>query len=468
MEKKEKNPIPSIDNEIQDPSMNIPTKYQGLPSSLTEELWVNPIYIDHEKNTTAHKERDQALEALRAKEYHREETKKRHLTDLYRALTLNQRKNFPNMQRAAQKTLGEYIQGNKAINGLSREEIFLLEELKSSYESFKKNNPNQPFKATFSQDIDKEIYDNLIQRIAFSHLEKEELADDKKIVESTKQALGVATLADDEDLPQISNNDMAIAELREISKKKSHKPIRKLLKEIETSNDREKITKTLIDYKYNQKRLSDYPFDPNYEKTWNMATKDTTVPFKKENDWLYRGNFPTTRNPTETRGSLNINISEVAIKELDALIKSDIINANYKFGAPNTPASGLDRHDAISIYFLSTPTPEGLQALSAIAKKYYRGNNLLGKKIADGFYLSEIGSVSDKHASVLIQKLKRIDPQIASAVKNTLTSKNWKTQKERTAMSEAQYYTIKEVLNLFDLNIAYNPNKGFIITDTKK
>lgn len=46
----------------------IPPQYEGLSSEIVEDLWVDPIYVDEEKNKEAKRRRDAALAEIRRKE----------------------------------------------------------------------------------------------------------------------------------------------------------------------------------------------------------------------------------------------------------------------------------------------------------------------------------------------------------------------------------------------------------------
>ena len=239
--------------------------------------------------------------------------------------------------------------------------------------------------------------------------------------------------------------------------------LQKLFQEMRQSDSREKITKYVLDETYSQKRKAEYTFDPNYEKAWNLATTDNSLPRKEEDNWIYRGNFTSKERKTVTRGSLNITVTEDAVRDLDSLIKRGIIDANYKFGQPGVQTEAMSRHDAVTVYFLTEPSPEAVKALSEVADKYYRGDDLLGKKISKGFYVSEFGSVSDTQAKELAQKIDELDPEAGRAVKDFLTG-----QKGRVAMSEAQFYSVKETLGLLGINIEYSLRTGFKIEKMKK
>jgi hypothetical protein len=205
---------------------------------------------------------------------------------------------------------------------------------------------------------------------------------------------------------------------------------------------------------YNDMRMVDYPHDVNYEKVWEKANQDRTLPSKLNGVWLYRGVFKGEGQKTETRGSLNVNISEELLSELDGLIKNGTIKANYKFGQPGTSAAADARHDAISIYFIEQPSEDGLRQLAEIAKKHYRGDSLLGKKIGEGFSLSEVGSISDKVIPVFLDELKKINSDLGESMERYLTSNP--AQGRRIGMSEAQYYAVQKVLSLYEMNLSFD------------
>lgn len=148
------------------------------------------------------------------------------------------------------------------------------------------------------------------------------------------------------------------------------------------------------------------------------------------------------------------------------LIQRGVIDANCKFGEPGMGSEASERHDAVTLYFLETPTPEAMKALSDIARRYYRGDDLIGKKIAEGFFMSEVGSVSDTHAKNLIQQLRAKDQELSLAVESFLKSIDHTTGKERITLSEAQFYAVKETLNVFGVDMKYDPDNGFEIVDT--
>lgn len=476
--------IPKQEQKVAPPTESkpdvIPAHYKGMPSEVVEELWQSPVYVDAEKNKAEAERRQQALEAIKKGETDREAVKQQQLSERYSKLSPEQKNEFPTAQTDAGKILNEHIQGRREIEGLSPEESFVLGKLKTTYEEFKRENPDKPFAFDFSRDIDRSVYNNLAQRLSFKILEGKQRISDQEKANIIREELDVHTqeikkegllLPEEENKPevQVGGNETALTKLQQLlearaAKSKNPQIYRDLFEKTRQENNREKIASMLLGEINLRKRTADYPLDPNYQKTWEYGQQNTTVAHREEKDWLYRGNFSTKEKPTETRGSLNINITEDALKELDTLIQSGVIDANYKFGRPDTRAAADARHDAITIYFLEQPTPEAVRALSEIAKKYLRGDDLIGNKISDGFYMSEIGSISDTHAKELTQKLQSIDPELAKTVDGFLVSnRGVMDKKERYAMSEAQYYSTKEMLDFFGVEVRYNRDKGFEI-----
>lgn len=234
-----------------------------------------------------------------------------------------------------------------------------------------------------------------------------------------------------------------------------------LLADTSDPEKRALLTKALIGDTYRGLRISDYKGDANEAGVWSEAQLYRTVPIKEQNDWMYRGYFGKKGEETITRGSFNVHVTTELITALDQYIASGAVKANYKFGAPNTPASPVERHDAISIYFLEEPSEKVLNDLTQIIKPYIRGDSLLGEKIADGFYLSEIGSVKDEHIEKLIETLDAIDPPFAKGLKMEMTHKG------RLAMSEAQFYAMQKTAKVFGYKIDYHPTEGFTVELSK-
>lgn len=277
-------------------------------------------------------------------------------------------------------------------------------------------------------------------------------ADDQVALAKVRNQIGIPVA--EPTTPQ--QNVAALAKVREIlDKRAAIKPqnapaLERIYRNLEASGDRAAIAKLILDETYLAKRLANYPQTTEYNQAWEAANQDQTLPIKLENDWIYRGVMRERGQETQTRGSLNINVTPKVISELDNLIKTGVIKGNYKFGDPGAQSSGLDRHDAVTIYFLEKPSEEAISQISAIAKESFRGNELIGDKVADGFYMSEVGSISDKQASEVIAQINAIDPGLGEGVRRFLTLKDG-----RAAMSEAQFYSLKETLVAFGLDVTY-------------
>lgn len=233
-----------------------------------------------------------------------------------------------------------------------------------------------------------------------------------------------------------------------------------LFDNIDNPESRKKLVSGLFQDVYNKYRIADYPTDPTEEQTWEDALKNTKVGVdNRKSEWMYRGIFPKNGEETVTRGSFNVKVTPELIDSLDDLIASGKIKANYKFGQPGTTASPTERHDSISIYFLEQPSGEALQELAATIKPYIRGDNLLGKKIENGFFMSEIGSIETEHIESFVEELKSKDPAFAEAVKGYTAPQPGRGNSLK--MSEAQYYAIKDVARAFGYDISYDKDTGF-------
>ncbi len=232
------------------------------------------------------------------------------------------------------------------------------------------------------------------------------------------------------------------------------------LDHIDDFENRRSFVSALFQDVYTRYRSADYPTDPNGEKMWEEALSNKKVPIdNRKKEWMYRGNFPKKGEETVTRGSFNVNVTPELINSLDEMILSGKIKANYKFGEPGTPTSPTDRHDSISIYFLEQPSDEVLEELAQTIKPYVRGDNLLGKKVADGFFMSEIGSIETEHIESFVEELKSKDAAFAEALKRYTNPKPGSGDSRK--MSEAQYYAVKDVARAFGYNISYNKDTGF-------
>lgn len=235
-----------------------------------------------------------------------------------------------------------------------------------------------------------------------------------------------------------------------------------LFDHIDEPESRKKLLSALFQDIYNKYRIAEYPADPNEEQTWENALKIKRVDINnKKSEWMYRGVFPKNNEETVTRGSFNVNVTPELINSLDEIITRGKIRAYYKFGQPGTTASPTERHDSISIYFLEEPTDEALQELATTIKPYVRGDNLLGKKVDYGFFISEIGSIETEHIESFIEELKSRDYAFAEAVKEYTSPQPGRGNSLK--MSEAQFYAIKDVARAFGYDIQYDKDTGFKI-----
>lgn len=234
---------------------------------------------------------------------------------------------------------------------------------------------------------------------------------------------------------------------------------RRLLENSSNEEQRMSLIAALMGDTYRNLRTADYGINPVETDVWEQAQQKEGVPTDKSDEWMYRGVFPQDDEKTVTRGSFNVTVTPELVAALDSYIASGNIKANYKFGKPETQASPQERHDAISIYFLEEPSDEALQELSEIVKPYVRGDNLLGKKISEGFYISEIGSIQSEHIEQFIETLEGLDTSFAEAVKRYAADR-----KGRTAMSEAQFYAMKKVAEKFGYDLTYDGETGFTIS----
>jgi|GEM_PF-1855588 hypothetical protein len=463
---------------------SIPPQYANLPSEVAEEMWTEPTYVDEEQNRAVQEWRQAGLARIRENEREREEKKRKMADDQYAQLPNEFKTLFPSLQQQSSELVAQHIKGIKKIENLSREELFVLGKARAMFEDSQRKNPDALLTMVFGKEIDQKIYTNLLNKLAFEGIKNKKVESEKQKLKALRKSLGLpkeidpVSVAPRELNPEIQNGPEVtpdLAELKRIfdnmiaraTRQNLRDSLKTLYEELQKERDRSKIAQVILDELTREKRRANYPANAESIQAWEYATQNQdAVGYINENDWHYRGIFPSKseNTRTETRGSLNINVTPDVIRELDSLIKNGIFKGNYKFGDPQTGASPLQRHDAITLYFLEPPSEEALEALSAIARKNFRGNNLLGKEISDGFYMSEIGSVSNTHAREFITRIKDVDEKLGIAIENFLTHSDKKTGNKRVAMSEAQYYATKETLSLYGYNISYNKERGITVS----
>lgn len=490
-------PQPTVEADLP----TVPKQYEGLPSEIVEELWVKKEYIDPDKNRQETERRENVLAELRRQEAERVTQETTFLDDSVKRLPEDRKPDYEQGLKDAPAMLGEYFQGGRELPiRLSPEEQQLLDKMSALYKDAKQKNPDQPVTFQFSKAIDMEVYSNLQKRIGLEVVSAKSQVKDKEEANRLRQQLElpaepyeapVMSVAPQEANPsfsiqegqeentnvekketnQLSGNEASLNRLSELLAERVKrrpelaKSMIDLLEKMRQENDTKKISNTLVNELYQGKRKADYPPEPDYADAWDLATQDQGLPAKKENGWIYRGNFASKERgeTTQTRGSLNIKVTPEAVRDLDDLIKKGVIKGNYKFGDPGTPAAGTDRHDSVTMYFLEKPDQNALNALSEVARKHYRGNDLLGQKVSEGFYMSEVGSISDQQAEGLLNQLEASDPELSKGIRQFLTNKDG-----RVAMSEAQFYAAKDTLDLYGLDLNYDATKGISITSKQK
>lgn len=143
------------------------SKYKGIPSEIAEEFLkgrATPIDPEGAKQEMA--SREATLEHLKQSEMTREAQKEQGLSQRYAGLSEELRNNFPEAQQKANKLISDYLQGTGNIEGLTKEEVFVIGKAKQALAE----NPNAQA-VDFSKEIDKRVFGNLIRRIAIDGLE---------------------------------------------------------------------------------------------------------------------------------------------------------------------------------------------------------------------------------------------------------------------------------------------------------
>lgn len=227
-----------------------------------------------------------------------------------------------------------------------------------------------------------------------------------------------------------------------------------LQEDYKNSESRETLYKALITDQYMSYRSADYADQEKEQKIWDSAKEDLTVEHSIQNGWMYRGLVAGGESAKE-RGSLNVTVTDGLIRDLDNLISEGGIRMNYKFGEPGTQASPGSRHDSITMYFYDKLTTDQLEKISHISQKHGRGEKLLGKRINESFYMSEIGNIQSEHIDSFLDTLGNKD--FSDVIRKYCTKKNI------LKMSEAQFYAIKDVGEALGYDISYNNQSGFTV-----
>ncbi|MDD4409569.1 MAG: T3SS effector HopA1 family protein [Candidatus Pacebacteria bacterium] len=163
---------------------NVPPQYRGMPSEIVEELWVNKVYLEDERNKQESERRRLAIDEIKENELVREGERSDNFRNSYSELSESQRGEYLNNQKEIGDLVVQYIQGKKTIDELSPSEALVLDKIRGTYKEFKKENPDSPFSFGFTRDIDRMVYNNLFYRLSFEMLEKSENGDDLESVEN--------------------------------------------------------------------------------------------------------------------------------------------------------------------------------------------------------------------------------------------------------------------------------------------
>jgi len=463
-------------DQLQDTQFDVSDKYLGMPSELVKELWPKPQLVDGQNNIDESRRRNEVLAVIQKKELDRENTKTGIFQDRYNGLSDDDRQSFSSVQPEAIALMSKYAKGELTLTDLPIEEQWIMQKLQETFEKAKKENPDSPqLILSFSQDIDQKVYQNMIWRMSYQILERYGESQDQDNINHIREVINSMPEEDShpEQAKAIGDDAAKKLESQLLEKLVGNGIVRESQEElhqklIEDDGTTPKVAYRLISYLYMDLRQAKYQENEDtlreYDEAFQYANNDNSLPHRVENNWIYRGIFPSRSQGLETvtRGSLNVTITPSLIKDLDNLISSGQVKANYKFSSPEGPDNSK-RHDSISLYFLEEPSPEVLDQIRIITGKYVRGNNLIGQKITEGFTLSEVGSISDSQAEDFLKNLSAINPELGNAVNQHITKRDDTTGKNRTAMSEGIYYAIKRALECYGIEIDYDKDSGISI-----
>lgn len=495
MDQEQQNDINEAENQantVTPPDDGIPAQYRGLPSEVVEELWEPGANIDSQKATLQSEQRIQALATLRDREVAEEANERSRLGQSFVKLPEALQIQLETARQEAQTIIADYIKSSGEIQNLRPQDQFVLDKLRTIWQESQRENPGSAQDLRLQNPYDQAVFQNLVDRVAFTRLVIRQENADQQAADQVRESIGIPKQTEQTEKPaeqprveQIVTNETA--EFGDLRAKAEEKAVVERLiasgvikpehadlirQSTEEFNDTFNVARKLAGFIYSELRNARYERSDevvkNYDNAYKLATSDTTLPFRKENGWVYRGLIGEAAKGlnTVTRGSLNVQVSPELVAELDDLVKSGEIKANYKFPDENQKGDVTKRHDSVSIYFLEQPTQEALDKLSEIATKHLRGNDLLGKKISEGFYMSEIGSVTDQQAVDFIQSVRILDPELGKAMESALTSRNLDEngkQHVRIAMSEGQYYAVKQALSCYGVEMNYEFGRGISV-----
>ena len=265
---------------------------------------------------------------LKEQEARRRSEKEKAAQAQYNLLDEGQKREFPNLQRAAALRVAEHIKGAK-IENLSSEEWFVLAKAEDAWKAAEEKNPDTPLTMAFDLEIDQKIYANLLNRLALEQVQVRKAETEHRQLSKVRGDLSLQPKErvkqqervlpkKKEQIEDISpENTQALSEIRRlldrrIAKKPQFKQAQNALYDsLIGRGDKIEIAKLLMNELYHEKRTASYPNNPQYQEAWQYASGAKNIPARVENGWMYRGTFPSKgeRTKTETRGSLNITVT---------------------------------------------------------------------------------------------------------------------------------------------------------------
>lgn len=204
-------PIPEtaeVEPQTEEKRSQVPTQYQGLPSEVVEELWQNPIYVDQEKNVAETQRREAALAEIKEQETLREQQKAQADAEKFSLLSEDQRKEFPNLQQSAASMVAEHIKGTSRLDDkLTTEESFVLDKVENAWKKAQEKDPNAPITFELGREVDKQVYANLLNKLAFDEIKGQKVSAEQQRIEEIRQELGMPTQKVENNQPNIPEKE---------------------------------------------------------------------------------------------------------------------------------------------------------------------------------------------------------------------------------------------------------------------
>lgn len=224
-------------------------------------------------------------------------------------------------------------------------------------------------------------------------------------------------------------------------------------------------TRHVFDALYDSLRGAKYPPSPRNDLAIEAFTGSSTpeISVLKQNQWHYRVPKNRTANgwslsdKSVDRISLNVYAKGDLIQKLDDFMTRN--KAYYK--TPDQFSVWSDRHDPITIYFHEPLTAKLENELKQIVAPHVRGNDLIGRRIADGMYAQK--SPQAHEIKALIARADALDPELGKAVTAKAHSMDFKTMKPRVdaVLSAGEMHVIEAALDDFEkfkaLHTSQNP-----------